>query len=154
MADVITPARRSAIMARIGPQDTVPEMAVRRLVLAMGLRFRLHRRDLPGRPDLVFPKLKLALFVHGCFWHRHEGCSNCTFPKTRSAFWETKFRTNVERDARVERELKVLGWTTAVIWECETEKADVPQARLVEIADSCRSSGRQNRGLGMSCSRQ
>jgi DNA mismatch endonuclease, patch repair protein len=121
VADTVDRQRRSEIMARIGPRDTVPEMAVRRAAHRMGFRFRLHRKDLPGRPDLVFPKHRLAIFVHGCFWHRHIGCANCTMPKTRPEFWQRKFRGNVERDLRVCEQLKRLGWRTLVVWECETE---------------------------------
>ena len=108
-------------MARIGPRDTVPEMAVRSAAHRMGLRFRLHRKELPGRPDLVFARHRLAVFVHGCFWHRHAGCANCTMPKTRPEFWQQKFRGNVERDRRACEQLDRLGWRTLIIWECETE---------------------------------
>lgn len=108
-------------MSHIGPRDTVPEVAVRRAAHRMGLRFRLHRRDLPGRPDLVFPRHRLAIFVHGCFWHRHAGCANCSMPKTRPEFWQRKFRGNVERDRRACEQLKQQGWRTLVVWECEAE---------------------------------
>jgi DNA mismatch endonuclease (patch repair protein) len=108
-------------MARIGPRDTVPEMAVRRAAHRMGFRFRLHRKELPGRPDLVFARHRLVVFVHGCFWHRHAGCSNCTMPKTRPEFWQKKFRGNVERDRRACEQLERQGWRTLVIWECEAE---------------------------------
>ncbi len=91
MVDTLDPRRRSELMAKIGSAHTAPEMAVRRAAHAAGLRFRLHRRDLPGRPDLVFPKLKTVVFVHGCFWHRHEGCVDASTPKTRVEFWAAKF---------------------------------------------------------------
>jgi DNA mismatch endonuclease (patch repair protein) len=107
-------------MSKIRSRDTQPELAVRRLAFRMGLRYRLHRRDLPGRPDIVFSQHKLALFVHGCFWHRHPGCPNCTQPKTRPEFWDLKFRANVQRDHHVQQALKDLGWQPLVIWECET----------------------------------
>jgi DNA mismatch endonuclease (patch repair protein) len=109
-------------MSRIGPRDTVPEMAVRRAAHRMGFRFRLHRKELPGRPDLVFARYRLAVFVHGCFWHRHAGCANCTTPKTRPEFWQRKFQRNVERDRRACEQLERQGWRTVVIWECEAEK--------------------------------
>jgi DNA mismatch endonuclease (patch repair protein) len=122
LADIVDRQRRSEIMSRIGPRDTVPELAVRRAAHRMGLRFRLHKKELPGRPDLVFAKYRLAVFVHGCFWHRHAGCKNATMPKTRPEFWQRKFRGNVERDRRACDELEHLGWRTLIIWECETEE--------------------------------
>jgi DNA (cytosine-5)-methyltransferase 1 len=113
---------RSALMARIGPKHTAPERFVRALVYAMGYRYRLHRRDLPGTPDLVFPRLKKVIFVHGCFWHRHPGCSRTTNPKIRAAFWSEKFATNVKRDAQKEKALRKAGWTVLVVWECESAR--------------------------------
>lgn len=133
MVDRLSPKQRSANMARIGPRNTAPELAVRKLVHALGRRFRLHRRDLPGKPDLVFPRDRLAIFVHGCFWHRHTDCKNCTWPKTRPEFWETKFAQNVTRDLRSAQALTNLGWKVEVIWECETEQPDRLQARLESI---------------------
>ena len=111
---------RSTNMAKVRGKDTKPEMAVRRAAYALGLRFRLHRRDLPGTPDLIFPKRKTAIFVHGCFWHRHEGCSKAGAPKTRAAFWQAKFDRNVARDARNADALRATGWTVGTIWECDT----------------------------------
>jgi DNA mismatch endonuclease (patch repair protein) len=121
MADIVDRRRRSEMMSRIGPRHTKPELVVRRAAHRRGLRFRLHRKDLPGCPDLVFPKYRLAVFVNGCFWHRHKGCRNCSMPKTRPSFWEKKFRGTVERDRRNTKLLAKLGWRTVVIWECETE---------------------------------
>jgi DNA mismatch endonuclease (patch repair protein) len=117
--DIVSPARRSAMMGRIRSKETKPEVAVRKAAHGMGHRFRLHRRDLPGSPDLAFPAKKLALFVHGCFWHRHEHCRFAYTPKSNIEFWATKFRNNVARDARATSELESLGWRVAVIWECE-----------------------------------
>jgi DNA mismatch endonuclease (patch repair protein) len=116
---IVTPFR-SALMARIGPKDTKPEMVVRRAAHALGYRFRLHRRDMPGTPDLVFPRLKKVVFVHGCFWHRHPGCRHTSTPKTRREFWEEKFARNVERDARKTAQLQDSGWDVLTIWECDT----------------------------------
>ena len=124
MVDIVDKRRRSEIMSRIRSQDTAPELIVRRIAHRLGFRFRLHRKTLPGSPDLVFPKHRLAVFVNGCFWHRHEGCSNCTTPKTRPEFWERKFHGNVERDHRNCERLAQLGWRTLVIWECEIENPD------------------------------
>lgn len=110
-------------MSRVTGKDTKPELAVRRIAHSLGLRFRLHKRDLPGRPDLVFPKHRLAVFVHGCFWHRHEGCRLASTPKTRADFWQAKFETNVARDAAAAEQLAALGWNVLVLWECETRDA-------------------------------
>ena len=130
MTDIVDGKRRSAMMARIRGRDTAPELAVRRIAHRMGLRFRLHRKDLPGRPDLVFPKHRLAVFVHGCFWHRHEGCRHASTPKSRVVFWTEKFAMNVARDSRQEAALKDLGWRVLVIWECETKCEAVVERRL------------------------
>ncbi len=119
-------------MSRIGPKDTKPEMVVRRLVHALGYRFRLHRRDLPGSPDLVFPRLRKVVFVHGCFWHRHPGCKKATSPKTRVDFWQRKFSMNVDRDARKEDELRKQGWDVRTVWECETRDVVTLSASLAE----------------------
>jgi DNA mismatch endonuclease (patch repair protein) len=117
----MTPDQRSALMARIRGKNTGPELAVRRLAHAWGFRFRLHRRDLPGKPDLVFPRLRKAVLVHGCFWHRHDdpACRNAVAPKTRAQWWETKLSANVARDARHLKSLEDLGWEVLTLWECE-----------------------------------
>ncbi len=106
-------------MARIRGRDTKPEVAVRRLAHRLGYRFRLHRRDLPGTPDLVFPARSKIVFVHGCFWHRHPGCRFTYEPKSNVEFWRKKFTANKQRDARVKGELKQMGWDVLTIWECE-----------------------------------
>lgn len=129
MVDTLTPEARSLNMAKIRGKDTGPELLVRRAAHALGLRFRLHRRDLPGTPDLVFPGRRIALFVHGCFWHRHPGCRFAYTPKSRIEFWQAKFDANVARDARKLAELSDAGWTVVTIWECETRDQD----RLREI---------------------
>ena len=128
-------ARRSANMARVGSRDTRPELAVRRLLHCLGYRYRLHRSDLPGRPDICFPKRKKAIFVHGCFWHRHEGCRRKTTPKTRTSFWEEKFEKNVVRDRLNMTNLGALSWDVMIVWECETKDADTLVLRLVEFID-------------------
>lgn len=119
--DIVSPAHRSKIMGRIRSKDTAPELAVRRLAHALGARFRIHRRDLPGNPDLVFPGRKLAVFVHGCFWHRHQNCRYSYTPRSNIEFWQKKFEGNIARDARAREELKRMGWRVAIIWECETQ---------------------------------
>lgn len=110
---------RSRIMRAVRRANTTPEILVRKAAHGLSLRFRLHRRDLPGTPDLVFPKLRTVVFVHGCFWHRHSGCTRATTPKTRAAFWLEKFDANVTRDKRTTAKLRALGWRVIVIWECE-----------------------------------
>ena len=122
-------------MARIGSADTSPELAVRRLLHRLGYRFRLHRRGLPGTPDICFPGRKKAIFVHGCFWHRHEGCRRTTTPVTRTSFWNDKFRKNVERDRANLKALRELGWSVMVVWECETAKPEALGPRLVGFLD-------------------
>lgn len=111
-------------MSRVASKNTSPEMRVRRAAHAMGFRFRLHRKDLPGRPDLVFPKYKVAIFVHGCFWHRHLMCPKASCPKTRADYWQNKFQANIARDASAVAELIKLGWRVLTIWECETHSQE------------------------------
>lgn len=110
---------RSEVMGRVRHKDTRPELLVRRALHAAGHRFRLHARDLPGRPDIVFRGDRIAMFVHGCFWHRHAGCPHTRTPKTRVDFWEDKFAGNVARDAAAAAALDAAGWTVMTVWECE-----------------------------------
>lgn len=121
---------RSKIMRAVKQANTTPELVVRRLLFALGLRFRLHRRDLPGTPDIVLAKYHTAIFVHGCFWHRHTNCPAATVPKTREDFWMHKFAQNVTRDRRKEQELRRAGWSVVTIWECEAKHLTQLQARL------------------------
>jgi DNA mismatch endonuclease, patch repair protein len=111
--------RRRANMQAVRGRDTGPELAVRAVAHRMGLRYRLHCSDLPGRPDLVFPKWKTVIFVNGCFWHQHGGCRKATIPKSNSAFWDSKLKRNVQRDQEVQAKLAMLGWSSVTIWECE-----------------------------------
>ena len=117
-------------MSRVRGKDTKPEMAVRRMLHQAGYRFRLHRRDLPGTPDLVFPSRKTAVFVHGCFWHRHEHCRRASTPKTRVEFWKEKFHRNVQRDRVNQNRLEQAGWKVIIVWECETTNLESLGARL------------------------
>jgi DNA mismatch endonuclease, patch repair protein len=119
MVDVFDQQTRSRVMSRIRSRDTQPELRLRRALHALGLRYRLHVRSLPGTPDIVFPKHKAVLFVHGCFWHRHPGCKLAAQPKSREDFWNAKFSENVRRDERHLDALAALGWRAQVIWECE-----------------------------------
>ena len=134
MTDIFDPEKRSEVMSRIRGRDTKPEMIVRRIAHGLGFRFRLHRRDLPGSPDLVFPKHRAVIMVHGCFWHRHPGCRYATSPKTRVRFWEEKFEGNVVRDRRNEDALDELGWRVLVIWECETRDREAVAERIVGVS--------------------
>ncbi|MBX6370464.1 MAG: DNA mismatch endonuclease Vsr [Rhodospirillales bacterium] len=134
--DIISAERRSALMRRVRQRDTDPELVVRRVAHALGYRFRLHRRDLPGTPDLVFPKYRVALFVHGCFWHRHEGCPRATTPKSRRDYWLPKFAANVERDRRKAAALEAAGWRAVVVWECETADSSALKRRLPGLLHS------------------
>ena len=129
MVDIFTPADRSRIMSAVRSKDTAPERIVRRLVHRMGFRFRLHRRSLPGSPDLVFPGRSRVIFVHGCFWHAHT-CGACRIPSTNRPFWKKKLAVNAERDARSVRRLRRAGWKVLVIWECQT--APRKRKRLME----------------------
>lgn len=122
-ADIVSPTVRSAMMSRIRGKNSRPELALRRQLFAAGYRFRLHRRDLPGSPDIVLPKHGAVIFVHGCFWHRHGGCAKATTPASNCEFWEAKFMANVERDAAVIERLGVLGWRVAIVWECAIRAA-------------------------------
>lgn len=130
MSDVLTPEQRRRCMAAIRSKDTKPELIVRSIAHGLGYRFRLQRRDLPGRPDLVFTGRRKVVFVHGCFWHQHPGCRFATRPTTRAAFWAAKLDGNRERDARVQQQLEQLGWAVLVVWECETRKPEAVGARL------------------------
>ena len=120
-------------MSRVRAEDTKPEMAVRRTAHALGYRFRLHRKGLPGRPDLVFPARRAVVFVHGCFWHRHPNCPKSSMPKTRIEFWQAKFAANVHRDEVNVKALGADGWRVLVIWECETRGGDDLRARLKDF---------------------
>lgn len=122
-------------MAAIRGKDTAPEMQVRRLLHRLGYRFRLHRRDLPGSPDIVLPRHRTVVFVHGCYWHRHTGCRYATTPRTRTAFWTEKFRRNVERDAAQQQQLRAAGWRVLIIWECELRDLEALTRRLGSIGN-------------------
>lgn len=124
MVDVVSPADRSRMMAGIKGKNSQPEVLVRRLLFASGYRFRLHRRDLPGTPDIVMPGRKVAIFVHGCFWHFHEECKYAKMPATRPEFWRAKLEANVARDRLAVDRLRSLGWRILWVWECATRNAE------------------------------
>lgn len=139
MVDVVDKATRSRMMSGIQGKNTKPELLVRKYLHSKGLRFRLHAKDLPGKPDLVFPKYKAVVFVHGCFWHRHPGCKYATKPQTRTEFWNHKLSENVRRDSYQVAALEGLGWRVFVVWECELQEdssrleslfSDISQKRI------------------------
>jgi len=130
MADKLSRKRRSWNMSRIRSRDTNPELIVRRTLYQLGCRYRLHRRDLPGKPDIVLPKCRIAIFVHGCFWHQHTGCIDCSKPKTNAKYWGPKLLANLQRDRKNRRTLRRLGWTPIVIWECQTQRTEQLRDRL------------------------
>lgn len=128
--DIVDREARSRLMSRIRGKDTKPEMLVRRIAHRLGFRFRLHRKDLPGSPDLVFPSRRKIVFVHGCYWHRHSGCRLAYRPKSNTEFWTAKFAANVARDDNALVALSQQGWDPLVIWECEAKDADLVASRL------------------------
>lgn len=131
--DTVDKATRSKIMSKVGQKATGPEMKLRKALFARGLRYRLNVKKLPGSPDIVLPKYKAAIFVHGCFWHRHEGCKYATMPKSRVEFWTEKFQANIERDRRNVEKLLEMGWRVAIVWECGLKGKDVEKInRTVE----------------------
>ena len=136
MVDIVNPETRSRMMANIRSKDTKPELTVRRHLHKIGLRFRLNRRVGSTKPDLVLPRWKTCIFVHGCYWHRHEGCKLASTPKTNIAFWQSKFDRNTARDKRNVSELKSLGWSVGIIWECSVRNGAFVESRLKEMITS------------------
>lgn len=133
MADRLDAAARSVNMSRVRSANTRPELHVRSLLHRLGYRFRLHRRTLPGTPDLVFPSRRAVIFVHGCFWHRHAGCPKASIPATRPEFWAEKFEANAARDERVQRALAAEDWRVEVVWECEMRDREALTLRLISF---------------------
>jgi DNA mismatch endonuclease, patch repair protein len=123
-------------MGLVRAKNTKPEMAVRRIVHALGYRYRLHGRSLPGRPDLVFASRRKVIFVHGCFWHRHSGCAKATTPQANAEFWLAKFRANRQRDRKIERRLASDGWGVVTVWECELKEPAKLKRRLIRELES------------------
>jgi DNA mismatch endonuclease (patch repair protein) len=133
MTDTLTPGQRSWNMSRIRSTNTRPEMRVRSLLHRMGYRFSLHGRSLPGRPDVVLPKYKTVVFVHGCFWHRHKNCPEASNPKTKKAFWQNKFASNTARDRTNQQALRRLGWRVLIVWECQVLKTPDKVAEKLRV---------------------
>jgi len=142
--DKLDPTRRSENMRRIRSKDMKPELVVRSLAHQLGFRFRLHRRELPGSPDLVFPRHRKIVFVHGCFWHQHSGCREGRVPNTRKEYWEPKLARNRERDNANLAALGQAGWSTLVIWECETNNTEALATRLRSFLDLATSARRRS----------
>jgi DNA mismatch endonuclease (patch repair protein) len=136
MMDTVSAERRSEIMGRVRGKDTGPELVVRKLTHGLGYRYRLHRRDLPGQPDLVFPSRHKVIFVHGCFWHRHKGCALARMPKSRQDFWLEKLEGNAKRDGRNERALRLNGWGVMTVWECQLSDRDRLTTRIRRFLDA------------------
>lgn len=135
--DTLSPAARSQRMARVRGRDTGPELVVRRNLYKMGYRYRLHEKSLPGRPDIVFGKRRKVIFVHGCFWHRHDDprCKLARLPKSRLDFWEPKLTSNATRDGRNQGELRALGWDVLVVWECEVRHSEQLENKLRQFLE-------------------
>ena len=131
--DTFTPAERSAVMRAVPARNSTAELKVRRILTALGLRYRLHRRDLPGSPDIVFPSRRLALFVHGCFWHGHDCARGARVPKSNTDYWLAKIARNRARDLRAAAELAASGWRAETVWECELKASDALEAKLRHI---------------------
>ena len=125
--------QRSRNMSAIKSKNTKPEIKVRKILHSMGYRFRLHSKDLPGAPDIVLPKYKTVIFVHGCFWHRHENCKYASTPKTRKEFWNKKFTENKKRDLEIQEKIKILDWRSVVIWECETKNIENLRDKIIDV---------------------
>lgn len=144
MTDIVSTDKRSQMMSGIRGKDTQPEIRVRKALFAAGYRFRLHRSDLPGRPDVVLPARRIAVFVHGCFWHGHKGCRLAKIPATRSGFWREKFEGNRKRDAAAQAALVSSGWRVLVVWEClirSIKSQDELKAVLADWIESAASQG-------------
>ncbi len=133
MADVVDKATRSRMMAGIKAKDTAPELVVRRFLHSLGFRYRLHVKALPGKPDIVLPKYRTAIFVHGCFWHQHPGCKDAVMPKNNAKFWKDKLDGNTRRDARNFSGLERLGWQCLVVWECEVKSSTMQKSLIRKL---------------------
>jgi DNA mismatch endonuclease (patch repair protein) len=134
--DTLSKQKRSELMAKVGKKNTGAEKAVRSLLHSLGFRFRLHRKDLPGTPDIVLPKHNAIVQVHGCFWHRHKGCKRAVTPKSNVEFWTAKFQRNVARDRAVKKRLTALGWKVTIVWECELKNEYKLLKKLNKIASN------------------
>lgn len=135
MTDVFPESKRSWIMSRVRGKDTSPELIVRSSIHSLGYRFRLHRKNLPGKPDIIFPCRRKLIFVHGCFWHGHNCARGNRIPKTNYVYWKEKIERNIERDKKHQRELSLLGWRTFVIWECQIKDVDALRSAIISFLE-------------------
>jgi DNA mismatch endonuclease (patch repair protein) len=142
LSDVFDPEKRSAVMRRVKGRDTTPERTVRRVLTSLGARYRLHRKDLPGNPDIVMPGRRLVLFVHGCFWHGHDCARGARVPKANRDYWTAKIARNVARDERAREALATGGWRVETIWECELKDEAVVSDRLQRLMDQAASASK------------
>ena len=138
MTDVFTPEKRSAVMRRVKGRDTSPELKVRKLLTRLGARYRLHRKDLPGNPDIVLPGRKLAIFVHGCFWHGHDCARGARVPKQNRDYWLAKVARNTARDEAAQAALAAAGWRVVVLWECDMKDEAALSERLANLLEAPR----------------
>lgn len=150
MVDVHTPAQRSFNMSRIRGKDTKPEILIRSMLHRAGFRFRKNVRDLVGKPDLVLPKYKAVVFVHGCFWHRHVGCQFASCPSSNTEFWQQKFLRTVERDVAIQQSLSERGWSVLTVWECEIKRdpADALARLITKLGAEIETSNSASTGIG------
>lgn len=148
MPDKFTTQERSRIMSRVKNRDTAPEKLVRQLLHKMGYRFRLQRKDLPGKPDIVLPKYKKVIFVHGCFWHGHEGCPRGARPTSNVDFWNQKIDKNISRDTEAQAQLRLQGWQSLVIWQCQTRSLADLQQHLQEFLGDRKAQEKWAREIG------
>ena len=133
MVDILTKSQRYVCMSHNKGKDTKPEIVVRKLISSMGYRYRLHRKDLPGRPDVVFSSRKKVIFINGCYWHRHKCKKGCSTPKTKHSFWQSKFSKTIKRDKTNYQELSHLGWRVLVIWECQLKDIENVKKKIVKF---------------------
>lgn len=143
MADIFTPSKRSEVMSRIRGKNTKPELAIRKLLFSKGLRYRIHPKGIPGKPDIVFRSSRVAIFVNGCFWHQHKNCKDAFVPSTRKQYWLPKLARNVERDSEVIANLQKLGWEVHVIWECYFKDSKLVESLVISIFASVKMRSKQ-----------
>jgi DNA mismatch endonuclease, patch repair protein len=138
MADIFSKAKRSEIMSKISGKETKPEITVRKFLFSQGFRYRKNDKRLPGKPDIVLPKYKTVIFVHGCFWHGHQNCKKSALPQTNHEFWKNKIQKNIERDKSKQKELKKLGWKAITIWQCRIKNKTLFEKGMKKIVEKIR----------------
>lgn len=133
MADIFSKTKRSEVMSKVTAKDTRPEIKVRKYLFSKGFRYRKNDKRFPGKPDIVLPKYKTVIFVHGCFWHHHENCRAAVLPRTNHEFWKDKMQTNVKRDKKNQRDLKKLGWKVIIIWQCQIKNRELFERKMKQV---------------------